>query len=150
MTERSHKVFLKIASASNKVVTTANEYADRKDRCGVQRSHFQLEAEMRRISVACECIADILGKSTLPDAVPAFDVRLQDWLGTDEPQQRLDTLVELERLLQRDESLWLQVSRFFRRGQLGTVTTEDKIKEAAEHFASRKRSFHFLFSTEIW
>ena len=143
--ERSRKIFLKIASAANKVVTSANEYADRKDRCGVQRAHFQLEAEMRRISVACECIADLLGKPSLPDG-PAFDVRLQDWLDADEPQQCLDTLIRMEGLLQKDIS-W--TSWVFPRGW-GTTPTEDKIREVAEHFDLHKGCFHFLFSTEIW
>ncbi|KAF8125623.1 ankyrin repeat-containing domain protein [Boletus edulis] len=145
--ERSRKVFLKIASAANKVVTTANDYADREDRCGVKHSHFQLECDMRRISVTCECIANSLAKSFLSDGGPEFDVRLQDWLETDGPQQCLDTLIRMEGLLRKDESSW--ASWIFRREWI-TVPAEDRIKEAAEHFSSRKAYFHFLFSTEIW
>ena len=147
--ERSRKIFLKIASAANNVITSANDYADRKDKCGVQRAHFQLETEMRRISVACECIADVLSKSTVPGG-PEFDVRLQDWLDTDEPQQCLDTLVRTEKLLPKDsDGSWMPRLEFIRRGW-GTAPTGDKIKEAAEYFSSRKTCFHFLFATEIW
>ena len=147
--DRSRKIFLKIASAANKVIATANDYADRKDKCGVQRTHFRLETEMRRISVACECIADILAKSSLPDG-PTFDDRLQDWLDTDEPQQCLDTLVSIEILLKQEASPWVSwVPQMFGKGW-GTAPAEDKIKEAAEHFSWRKSCFHFLFSTEIW
>ncbi|KAH0833904.1 hypothetical protein J3R83DRAFT_11088 [Lanmaoa asiatica] len=118
--ERSGRVFLKIASASNKVISAAHDYADRKDMCGVQRSHFHLEAEMRRISVACECIADILAKPTPPNG-PAFDVRLQDWLDTDEPQKCLDTLIWMESLLRRDAFSWMP--RTFGVGQVRYTTT---------------------------
>ena len=143
--ERSRTILLEIASAASKVITSANDYANRKKKCRVQRFHFQLENEMKRISVTCKCIADVLGESILPGG-PAFDIRLQDWLDTDEPQQCLDTLVLMERCLQKDEHSW--VSQIFRRNEAAHI--EDKIKEVAEHFASHKGYFHFLFSTEIW
>lgn len=54
MSECSRKILLKIASTSNKVVAAANDYADRRDLLVVQGSHFQLEDNMRKISVACE------------------------------------------------------------------------------------------------
>lgn len=60
--ERSRKIFCNIASASDQVVTVANEYADRLDLNSVSRCHFQLEEDMRKISVACGCLASILGK----------------------------------------------------------------------------------------
>ena len=101
---------------------------------------------MKRVSATCECIADILGKPTLPDG-PPLDVRIKDWLATNEPQQCLETLTRMQTLLQKDESSW--VSRFFRRGR-GTVSTEDKIKEVAEYFGSCKAYFHFMLSREIW
>ncbi|KAF8125621.1 hypothetical protein EV363DRAFT_1299128 [Boletus edulis] len=146
--ERSRKIFHEIACAADKVITTATKFADRKDSWSVGHSHFQLDVEMQRISIACACIADILAKSVVPGG-PEFDVRLQDWLATDEPEQCRDTLIRMEMLLQvqKDKSSW--VSRIFRR-EGDKAPTGDKIKEAVEHFISRKGCFYFLSLTEIW
>ena len=141
--ERARKIFLQISSASHKVIIAANKYADRKGLPGVQRSHFQLEADMRRISVACDTLSGILGRSSHPDD-PAVDVRLQDWLGSDEPRVCLDTLSRMERLLRDDTFSWMT---FFQRG---TAPTQDKIKEAVDLLGSCKGCFHFLFTTETW
>ena len=73
--ERSRKVPLEILCASHKVIIATNRGADHKGLSG----DFQLEADMRRISVTCDMLADILSRSTLLDD-PAFDVKLQDWL----------------------------------------------------------------------
>jgi len=144
--ERSRKIFCRIASASHQVVTAANDYADREDSNGVSRRHFQLEEDMRRISVACDCLAGILDKPP-PEEGPAVDVRIQDWLDTDQPQECLHILSRMESLLQQDASSWMP--RFFRRGR-GSTATQGKIKEAVDLFNSCKGCFHFLFSTEIW
>ena len=107
--ERSRKIFRKIASASHQVVAVANDYADRQDTNGVPRCHFQLEEDMRRISVACDCLAAILDKPPSEEG-PAVDVRIQDWLDTDEPQECLQTLSRMESLLQpesQETSLWM-------------------------------------------
>ena len=144
--EHSRKIFLDIRSAAQKVIANATHYANHKNQFCVEGHHFQLEDEMKRVSAACECIADILGKPTLPNG-PPLDVRTKDWLATNEPQHCLETLTRMQTLLQKDESSWL--SRFFPRS-LGTAPTEDKIKEVAEHFDSRKAYFHFLLSQEIW
>jgi len=146
--ERSRKIFRKIATASCRVVTAANDCADREDSNGVSRYHFQLEKDMRRVSVACECLAGILDKP-LPEEGPAVDVRIQDWLNTDEPQGCLHTLSRIESLLQQDASSWM--ARVFRGlGGRGSTATPGKIKEAVDLFNSCKRCFHFLFSIEIW
>ena len=145
--ERSRKVFRKIASASHRVVAVANNYADREDSVGVPRCHFQLEEDMRRISVACECLAAILDKPPSEQG-PAIDVRIQDWLDTDEPQECLLTLRRMESLLQQDTSLWMP--RIFQRLGRSSTATRDKIKEAVDLFNVCKGCFHFLFSTEIW
>ena len=147
--ERSRKIFRKIASASHQVVAVANDYADREDSNGIPRCHFRLEEDMRRISVACECLAAILDQPPSEEG-PTVDVRIQDWFNTDEPQECLRTLTRMESLLQleaQDTSLWMP--RIFRRGR-GSAATQDKIKEAANLFNSCKGCFHFLFSTEIW
>ena len=146
MMERSRKIFRKIASASHQVVAVANEYADREDSNAVPRWHFQLEEDMRRISVACECLAGILEKP-LSEEGPVVDVRIQDWLNTDEPQECLYTLSKMESLFQQDISLWMP--RVFRSGR-GSIATQDRIKEAVDLFNSSKGFFHFLFSTDIW
>ena len=143
--ERSRKIFRKIASASHRVIAVANDYADREDSNGVSRSHFQLEEDMRRISVACECLAGILEKP--PEEGPTVDVRIQDWLNTDGPQECLNTLSRMENLFQKDAAS--HMPSIFRRGRAST-TMRDKIKEAVDLFISCKGYFHFLFSTEIW
>ena len=143
--ERSRKIFRKIASASDEVVAAANDYADREDLNGVSRCHFRLEEDMRRISVACESLANILDNPPGVEEGPAVDVRIQDWLITHEPQECLNTLSRMKYLLQQDATLW--VPRMFGRGR---GSTQDKIKEAADLFTSCKGWFHFLFSTDIW
>ncbi|KAF8133982.1 hypothetical protein EV363DRAFT_943346 [Boletus edulis] len=143
--ERSRKTFHKIAAASQRVVAAANDYADREDYTGVPRCHHQLEEDMRRISVACACVADILEPP--PEQGPAIDVRIQDWLDTDEPEECLQILNGMESVLQQDSFLWM--SRMFQRGR-GSTATQYKIKEAVDLFNSSKGCFHFLFSTEIW
>ncbi|KAG6372883.1 hypothetical protein JVT61DRAFT_7318 [Boletus reticuloceps] len=141
--ERSRKTFRKIAAASQRVVAAANDYADREDYPGVPRCHHQLEEDMQRISVACACVADILEPP--PEQGPAIDVRIQDWLDTDEPQECLQTLSRMESVLQQDSFSWMP--RMFQRG---STATQYKIKEAVDLFNSSKGCFHFLFSTEIW
>ncbi|KAF8134005.1 hypothetical protein EV363DRAFT_1214744, partial [Boletus edulis] len=143
--ERSRKTFRKIAAASQRVVAAANDYADREDYPGVPRCHHQLEADMRRISVACACVADILEPP--PEQGPAIDVRIQDWLDTDEPQECLQILSRMESVLQQDSFSWM--SRMFQRGRDSTAA-QYKIKVAVDLFNSSKGCFHFLFSTEIW
>ena len=145
--ERSRKIFRKIASASHRVVTVADDYADREDSNGIPRCHFQLEEDMRRISVACECLAATLDKPPSEQG-PTVDLRIQDWFNTDEPQECLHTLSRMESLFQQDTSL-LTLPRIFRRGR-GSTAAQDKIKEAVDLFNSCKGCFHFLFSTEIW
>ncbi|KAF8441584.1 hypothetical protein L210DRAFT_2081228 [Boletus edulis BED1] len=144
--ERSRKIFRKIVSAARQVVTIANDYADRQDSNKVSRYHFQLEDDMQRISVTCECLTGVLDKP-LSERGPLVDVRIQDWISTDEPQECLDTLSRMERLLQRDApSRMPSMSRTGR----GSNVMQDKIKEAIDLFNSCKGCFHFLFSTEIW
>lgn len=146
--ERSRKIFLEISFASHKVTTAANKYADWKGLPSVSRSHFQLEADMQRISVASDTLADNLGKASLPDNA-ALDIRLQDWLSGDEPGVCLETLSRMERLLQpegKTSSLKTIFSR--RRGTSCAVSTQDKIKEAVDLFGSRKACFHFLVTTD--
>lgn len=144
--ERSRKILEKIASSSHRVVTAANLYADRRDLDGVPRCHFQLEEVMRRISVACGCLAGTLSSEVSENSV---DVRLQDWLASDEPRMCLDTLGCMETLLQpKDDSSW--TSWFSRMGRRGSTTAQDKIHEAMCVFDARKGCFHFLDSAEIW
>ena len=141
--ERSRNIFLKISSASRNVITAANTYADHKGLACIQRSHFQLETDMRRISAACNTLAGILGGSCLPDE-PEIDVRLQDWLISDEPRVCLDTLTGMEKLLQNDMPSW---KNMFMRG-FGVTPTQDRIQEAADLLGSCKDCFHFLFTTQ--
>ena len=143
--ERSRKILRKIASASQHVITAANEYADRKDLSTVERAHFQLEEEMQKVSVACECLASMLPASLLPRG-PAFDARLKDWLTSDEPRTCCETLDQMESLFQEDVSSRTSTGLTGR----GMTATKDKIDEAVKFFDSRKRCFHFLFATDVW
>lgn len=143
--ERSRKILHKIASTSRRVVTTANEYADRKDLFNVERAHFQLEEEMQKISVACGCLASILPTSLLPHG-PAYDERLRDWLSSDEPRTCCETLEQMEKLFQEDTSSRTSASLTGR----SAAATQDKFQEAVNHFNLRKPCFHFLFATNIW
>ena len=143
--ERAREIFLDISSASRNVIIAANKYAKYKGLPCIQRSHFQLEDDMRRISAACDTLAGILGRSCLQNE-PAIDVRLQDWLSSDEPRLCLDALTSMEKLLQQDMPSW---KNMFMRG-FGTTPTQDRIKEAADLLGSCKDCFHFLFTTETW
>lgn len=142
--ERSRRILLKITAISNKVVSAANDYANRKDSLSVQPSHFQLEDEMKKIAVACECLAGLIGKTT--DG-PAVDERLKDWLRTNEPQMCFDTLHQMVKVLQEDMFVRVPTTSL---GSRGMAATKDKIDEAVALLGSRKGHFHFLFSTEIW
>jgi len=144
--DRSRQILRKIASASHQVVTAAHDYAVREDSNAVSRCHFQLDEDMRRISLACECLA--LG--ILPEEGPAVDVRIRDWLSTDEPQECLHALSQMESSLRQGSApSWIPRLGIFQGGR-GSTATEDKIKKAVDIFNSCKRCFHFLFSTEIW
>ena len=92
--ERSRKIFLNIGSVAQKVIASATDYVNHKNQFCIQGHHFQLEDEMKRVSAACKCIADILGKPTLPNG-PPLDIRTKDWLTTNEPQQCLETLTQM-------------------------------------------------------
>ena len=130
--ERAREIFLEISSASRNVTIAANRYARRKGLPCVQNSHFQLEADMQRISAACDTLAGIL-TSSLPDD-PAYEVRLRDWLSSDEPRVCLDTLSSMEKLLQKDVPSWMNMFM----GGFGSAPTLDRIKEAADLFGSCK------------
>lgn len=68
---------------------------------------------MIRICVACERLADLLGK-------PSGDVRIQDW--TDEPQDCLEPLSWIRRLFQADGISWMPSDKFFHTMGAYTIT----------------------------
>ncbi|KAF8439131.1 ankyrin repeat-containing domain protein [Boletus edulis BED1] len=137
---------LEIASASKHIISAATEYASRRGFVNVQSCHFRLEKEMQRISVAARGISDVLGKSSLPNG-PPLDDRLQDWLTTDELPTCLDTLHQMDRILQSDT--WMN-SIFNVVTTLRSVPPEDKIDEIIKLFDSRRNYFHFLLTTDVW
>ena len=144
--DHSRRILRKIASASHQVITAANEYVDRKGLFNVElRVHLQLEEEMQKVAVACESLATILPMSLHPHG-PAFDERLKDWLTSDEPRVCYETLDRIDRLLQEDGLSRTSASLAGR----GITATKDRIDEAVTLFDSRKRCFHFLFTTDIW
>ncbi|KAF8549460.1 hypothetical protein OG21DRAFT_587902 [Imleria badia] len=139
--ERSRKILSKIASASQQVITAANEYADRKDLANVERVHFRLEEEMRKVSIACDSLAGII----LMSHGPAIDERPKDWLTSDEPRMCCETLDQMIKLLHEDAPSRTSTSLTV----TGITAPEDKINEAVNLFDSREQSFHFLFATDF-
>ena len=145
--EHSRRILRKIASTSQQVITAANEYVDRKGLFNVElRVHLQLEEEMQKVAVACESLATILPMSLQSHGGPAFDEGLKDWLTGDEPRMCYETLDQIDKLL-REDGPSRTSARLTGRGM---TATKDKIDEAIKLFDSRKRCFHFLFTTDIW
>ncbi|KAI9569858.1 hypothetical protein HD554DRAFT_2313218 [Boletus coccyginus] len=144
--ERSRKILRKIASASHRVVSAANKYADYKDLLNVERAHFQLEENMQSVSAACEWLMTIFPVAPPLPRGSSFE-RLKDWLTGGEPRVCYETLNQMEMLLREDGGA-IQIPTGM--GVRGMTATKDKIGEAINLFDSRKRSFHLLFATDIW
>ena len=144
--ELAKKIVLEIASAPQRVIGAATEYASCRGFKNVQSCHFRLEKEMQTISVAAGGILDVLSKSSLPNG-PPLDDRLQDWFSTDELPKCLDTLNQMERMLQDDT--WMNTIFNFA-NTLRSSPPEDKIDAAVKLFDSQRNYFHFLLTTDVW
>ena len=141
-------IVLEIATVSHRVVSAATEYARRRGFRNVQSCHFRLEKEMQTISVAAGGILGVLSKSSLPNG-PPLDDRLQEWFSTDELPTCLDTLHQMERVLQNDT--WTNtIFNFVNTMTLRSSPPEDKIDAAVKLFDSRRNYFHFLLTTDVW
>ena len=144
--ELAKGIVFEISSSSKRVISAANEYARRRGFKNVQSCHFRLEKEMQKISVAAGGILGVLDRSSLPNG-PPLDDRLQDWLSTDELPTCLDTLHQMESMLQDD--IWMNTI-FGRLNTRRSLPPEDKIDAAVKPFDSRRNYFHFLLTTGVW
>lgn len=140
--ELAKRIVLEVASASQRVISAATEYASHRGFRNVQSCHFRLEKEMQRISVAAEGMLGVLDKSSLPNG-PPLDDRLQEWFSTDELPTCLDTLDQMERMLQTN-----MIFNFMNTPR--SSPPEDNINAAVKLFDSRRNYFHFLLTTDIW
>jgi hypothetical protein len=144
--ELARIIVIEVATVPHRVVSAATEYARRRGFRNIQPCHFRLEKEMQRISVAAEGILGVLSKASLPNG-PPLDVRLQEWFSTDELPTCLDTLHQMERMLQNDT--WMNTTFNFV-NMLRSSPPEDKIDAAVKLFDSRRNYFHFLLTTNVW
>ena len=144
--ELARIIVIEIAIVPHRVVSAATEYARHRGFRNVPSCHFRLEKEMQRISVAAGGILGALSKSSLPNG-PPLDNRLQEWFSTDEPPTCLDTLHQMERMLQNDT--WMNTAFNFV-NVFRSSPPEDKIDAAVKLFDSRRNYFHFLLTTDVW
>ena len=75
-----------------------------------------------------------------------LDDRLMDWLSGPEPEKCLDTLKEMEKILNIDH----EVHMFSGFTPTRTEYKEEDISMAITLFCAHKAHFHFLLTTEIW
>ncbi|KAF8841597.1 hypothetical protein BDN67DRAFT_510334 [Paxillus ammoniavirescens] len=126
----------KVARASQQLITLETGYS----KCVkyAPNSHIQLEGQLQRIVAASNLALGIINKSPSPCNDPDIAHRLVEWLLSDEPQNCLNTLKAMEKLL-KDRP----VSRQFLIMIL-SVRNERTIQEAIALFNKRRPSFHLL------
>lgn len=146
--EHAKRLVHDIASASQNVICAATEYAHRRGFRNVQSCHFQLEEEMRKISVAAEGILGIVTKSSLLNG-PPLDDRLREWFTTDELPTCLDTLHKMRRILQDDICANMAFNSVHAKN-LRSSPQEDKINATVKLFDSQRNYFHFFLTTDVW
>jgi hypothetical protein len=133
---------VKVAQASQKLITVATGYA--KGIKNAPNSHIQLEGQLQRIVAASNLALRTINRSSSLCNDPDIDRRLVEWLLSDEPQNCLNTLKAMEKLL-KDRPL----SRQFL-VMIPSVRNEGTIQEAIALFNTRRPSFHFLLTMDIW
>jgi len=136
MLDSAQKTLIDIASVSQRVVNTLVKYDGRKT-----VESFRLD----KIVVGSSAVLETLNKALLLKE-RMVDDRLADWLHSEEPRICLDTLNQMERLL--DANLNRGGGNFFRASRFAPAT--DKANEAIKLFRERKDCFHFLLTTDIW
>ena len=110
-----------------------------------QHSLIRLELEFQTIVDASRAILEALDDPFLRRC-HILDDRLMDWLSGLEPETCLNTLKEMERLLNIDHEV--QVFSGFTPTRTGY--REDDISLAITRFYAHKANFHFLLETDIW
>lgn len=132
----AQKTLIDIASVSRRVVNTLIGNAGRKT-----IESFRLD----RIVVASGSILEILNKKSLLED-GRVDDRLADWLHSEEPRVCLDTLNQMERILNRKPEYGIK--SFF--GTSSSAHAQDNSNEAIRLFQTRQGYFHFLLTADIW
>jgi hypothetical protein len=110
-----------------------------------QHSLIRLEIEFQTIIDASRAILEVLDDPFLRRHY-MLDDRLMDWLSGSEPNMCLNTLREMERLLNIDH----EVQAFSGFTPTRTGHQEDDINVAITLFYAHKAHFHFLLMTDIW
>ena len=138
MLDSAQKTLIDIASVSQRVVNTLVKYDGRKT-----VESFRLD----RIVVGSGAVLVTLNKALLLKE-RMVDDRLADWLDSEEPQICLDTLNQMDVLL--NANLNNGVKNFFQTSRARSAPVKDKSSEAIRLFQKRKDCFHFLLATDIW
>ena len=110
-----------------------------------QHSLIRLEFEFQTIVDASRAILEVFDDPSLRRHY-MLDDRLMDWLSGPEPDKCLNTLKEMEILLNIDHEV--QVFSGFTPTRTGYQ--EDDINVAIVLFYAHKAHFHFLLTTDIW
>lgn len=131
-----HKTLIDIASVSQRVLNALTRYVGRKT-----VESFCLD----RVIISSGSILEILNKKVPPEDSHVDD-RLVDWLNSKEPQVCLDTLNQMEEIL--DKKVECGAKNFFK--ALHSACAQDKSDEAIKLFRMRQGYFHFLLTTDIW
>ena len=110
-----------------------------------QHSLVRLEFEFQTIVDSSRAILEVFDDPLLRRHY-MLDDRLMDWLSGPEPDMCLNTLREMERLLNIDHEV--QVFSGFTPTRTGYQ--EDDINVAIALFYAHNAHFHFLLATNIW
>ena len=138
MLDSAQKTLIDIASVSQRVVNTLVKYDGRKT-----VESFRLD----KIVVGAGAVLVTLNKALLlKDRM--IDDRLADWLDSEEPRICLDTLNQMDVLL--NANLNNGIKSFFQTSRARPTPVKDKSGEAIRLFQKRKDYFHFLLTTDIW
>ncbi|KAI9566735.1 hypothetical protein HD554DRAFT_1091218 [Boletus coccyginus] len=134
-----------IVLATQHVRNTISRYSTTRGVRQVGRhSLIRFELEFQTIVDASRAILEAFDNPLLRRHI--LDDRLMDWLSGPEPETCLDTLSEIERLLNIDHEV--QVFSGFTPTRIGYQ--EGDVSLAITRFYARKAHFHFLLATDIW
>lgn len=135
--DSAQKALIDIASVSQRVVNTLVRKSGRKT-----VESFRLD----KIVIGSGAVLETLNKALFLRK-GNIDDRLAGWLDSEEPQICLDTLNQMETLLNVKldngvKNKFFQVSR--------SESNKDNSNEAIRVFQKRKDCFHFLLTADIW
>lgn len=134
----AQKILVDIALFSQRIVNTLLKHDNRKT-----VESFRMD----KIVVASGTVLEMLTK-TLLHKERTIDDRLADWLDSKEPQICLDTLIQMDTLLNANTNNGAKV--FFQTSRARSAPVQDKRSESMRLFQKRKDCFHFLLTTDVW